>query len=209
MSRTEATCLDQEMLLVGQSTSSQKAILRRKFRSTRRAISESAQRKAAIELARNARSYRQLWSGTRILSYSAIAGEINPQILCDQLKASIYHPRITNYRMGRMQFLSAGGSRQRNRLGILEPRTGRDHLIAQQFDAVLVPLLAFDRQGNRLGMGGGFYDRAFAFKHQSGYRKRPLLIGLAHHSQEAESLTTQSWDVSLDAIITDQELIIL
>ena len=60
MSRTEATCLDQEMLLVGQSTSSQKAILRRKFRSTRRAISESAQRKAAIELARNARSYRQL-----------------------------------------------------------------------------------------------------------------------------------------------------
>tara|TARA_B110000908_G_scaffold113635_1_gene133335 strand:+ start:1081 stop:1407 length:327 start_codon:yes stop_codon:yes gene_type:complete len=108
-----------------------------------------------------------------------------------------------------MQFLATVGNQQRNRLGILEPRNNGRQLIAQQFDAVLVPLLGFDRQGHRLGMGGGFYDRAFAFKHQGGYRKRPLLIGIAHHFQEAESLTTQSWDVPLDAIITDRELIVL
>lgn len=209
MSRSKATSLDQEIHLDRPSSSSEKIVLRRKYKSLRRALSKSAQHKAAIALARNARSYRQLWAGKRILSYSAIAGEMNPQLLCDRLSAAIYLPRITNYRTGRMQFLAAGGSKQRNRLGILEPQIGRDHLIAQEFDAVLVPLLAFDRQGNRLGMGGGFYDRAFAFKHQSSYRKRPLLIGLAHHFQEAKSLATQNWDVPLDAIITDQELITL
>lgn len=209
MSRTEVTKSDQKKNFVGANATFQKASLRRKFRSARRALSTPQQQNAALELARNARGYRQLWSGTRILSYSAISGEIDPQILCDRLSASIYHPRITNYRMGRMQFLATDGNKQRNKLGIVEPRIDGKQLIAQQFDAVLVPLLAFDRQGNRLGMGGGFYDRAFSFKHQSGYRKRPLLIGIAHHFQEAESLTTQSWDVSLDAIITDQELIIL
>lgn len=191
------------------SAAAKKATLRSKFRSRRRALSEYQQRLASIELARNARSYRQLWSGNKILSYSAIAGEINPEILTHRLIASIYHPRITNYRMGRMQFLESSGSKRSNSLGILEPKNGRSRLHAQQFDAVLVPLLAFDRQGNRLGMGGGFYDRAFAFKHQSGYRKRPLLIGLAHHFQETEALTNQSWDVPLDAVITDRELIIL
>ena len=209
MSRTQVTNSYKKVGHVEANVASKKASLRRKFRSARRALSTPQQQNAALKLARNARGYRQLWSGTRILSYSAISGEIDPQILCDRLSASIYHPRITNYRMGRMQFLATDGNKQRNKLGIVEPRIDGKQLIAQQFDAVLVPLLAFDRQGNRLGMGGGFYDRAFSFKHQSGYRKRPLLIGIAHHFQEAESLTTQSWDVSLDAIITDQELIIL
>ncbi len=209
MSRTQVTNSYKKVGHVEANLASKKASLRRKFRSARRTLSTPQQQNAAIELARNARGYRQLWSGTRILSYSAISGEIDPQILCDRLSASIYHPRITNYRMGRMQFLATDGNTQRNKLGIVEPRIDGKQLIAQQFDAALVPLLAFDRQGNRLGMGGGFYDRAFAFKHQSGYRKRPLLIGIAHHFQEAESLTTESWDVSLDAIITDQELIIL
>ena len=209
MSRTQVTNSYKKVGHVEANVASKKASLRRKFRSARRTLSTPQQQNAAIELARNARGYRQLWSGTRILSYSAISGEIDPQILCDRLSASIYHPRITNHRMGRMQFLATDGNTQRNKLGIVEPRIDGKQLIAQQFDAVLVPLLAFDRQGNRLGMGGGFYDRAFAFKHQSGYRKRPLLIGIAHHFQEAESLTTESWDVSLDAIITDQELIIL
>ncbi|MFT4629197.1 MAG: 5-formyltetrahydrofolate cyclo-ligase [Arenicella sp.] len=197
------------MHLLEPNASSQKSNLRRKFRSSRQALSASQQKNAATELARNARNYRQLWACAKILSYSAISGEIDPQILCNHLNAAIYHPRITNYRMGRMQFLATDGNKKRNRLGILEPRINGRQLIAQEFDAVLVPLLAFDRQGSRLGMGGGFYDRAFAFKNQSGYRKRPLLIGIAHHFQEAESLTTQSWDVSLDAIITDRELIVL
>ncbi len=71
---------------------------------------------------------------------------------------------------------------------------------------VLVPLVAFDRNGNRMGMGAGYYDRALqALAHQTG--TRPLLVGLAHAFQETTSLQAKPWDVPLDAILTDQECI--
>ena len=96
-----------------------------------------------------------------------------------------------------------------NVFGINEPKPHKPRLTAKHFDAVLMPLVAFDRNGNRLGMGAGFYDRSFAFRNQTAQLKRPLLIGLAHHSQEANSIISDSWDVTLDAIITDRELILL
>jgi 5-formyltetrahydrofolate cyclo-ligase len=58
-------------------------------------------------------------------------------------------------------------------------------------------------------MGGGFYDRSFAFKLRKNSTKRPLMIGLAHSFQETESAFNDPWDVPLDAIITDRELIII
>ena len=58
-------------------------------------------------------------------------------------------------------------------------------------------------------MGAGFYDRAFSFLNQDRKIKRPLFIGVAHHGQESKSIVSDSWDVSLDAIITDRELILL
>ncbi len=73
-------------------------------------------------------------------------------------------------------------------------------------DIILLPLVGFDRYGNRLGMGGGFYDRTLARLNHCDM-KRPLLIGLAHHCQEVEQLQTQSWDIPLDIIATDKELI--
>ena len=74
-------------------------------------------------------------------------------------------------------------------------------------DIIFVPLVAFDRNGNRLGMGGGFYDRALAFTQNSTNLSRPLLLGLAHHFQEVERLTSKKWDIPLNGILTDQEFI--
>ncbi len=93
-----------------------------------------------------------------------------------------------------------------NRFGISEPRTIATPLYANQLTLILLPLVAFDRSGNRLGMGAGYYDRALqALKHQVG--TRPLLIGLAHSFQEVEKIDAQTWDVPLDAILTDLEYI--
>ncbi len=196
------------MQTVKQNPQLQKARIRKELRSQRRALSYAQQLNASLKLAKVARGYRQLWTAKRVLAYSAMGGEINPNILFNRLNSQIYLPKITNYRMGRMQFFSSYGAKQVNRLGILEPKTNSSQLYAHEFDAVLVPLLGFDRKGNRLGMGGGFYDRAFAFKQQSCHRRRPLLIGLAHHFQEVDSIDTQSWDVPLDALISDRELLI-
>ncbi len=70
-----------------------------------------------------------------------------------------------------------------------------------------MPLVAFDRHGNRLGMGGGFYDRAFAFKRNHPYI-RPMLIGLAHGVQEEGILEAAPWDIPLRAVATDKEILV-
>lgn len=89
-----------------------------------------------------------------------------------------------------------------------------DVIEAAQLDIVLVPLLGFDIDGNRLGMGGGYYDRSFAFRMQasSGQSNRQqkhsqqLFIGVAHEFQRTDTLPFEKWDVPLDAIITDKNI---
>ena len=72
-------------------------------------------------------------------------------------------------------------------------------------DLILVPLVAFDRDGNRIGMGGGFYDRTLASS--SGQSSDATLVGLAHQCQEIASISHQSWDIPLHKIATNQEII--
>ena len=69
------------------------------------------------------------------------------------------------------------------------------------------PLVAFDVKGTRLGMGGGFYDRAFAFRRDPGYRgDRPVLLGLGYELQRVAEQIRQPWDVPLDAAATEETL---
>ncbi len=184
--------------------------------SLRKTLSKKQQHEASVRLAIQARELRPLFTSNRILAYSPIMGEVDPRMLLSNLKSDIYLPRIMNLKNGLMQFFKSAtnttnqhGCLNTNVFGIKEPAISKPRLAAKHFDVVLMPLVAFDRQGNRLGMGAGFYDRSFSFKNQTDQIKRPLLIGLAHHCQEVKSIISDSWDVSLDAIITDQELILL
>ncbi|MDN3378422.1 MULTISPECIES: 5-formyltetrahydrofolate cyclo-ligase [unclassified Pseudoalteromonas] len=92
-----------------------------------------------------------------------------------------------------------------NRYGILEPKLNCSQICPlQDLDYLLMPLVAFDSNGNRLGMGGGFYDKTLARYHNENWQK-PQLIGLAHQCQHVESLPVESWDVPLNLIITPQK----
>ncbi|RFF31280.1 5-formyltetrahydrofolate cyclo-ligase [Wenzhouxiangella sediminis] len=91
-----------------------------------------------------------------------------------------------------------------NRFGIPEP-VGSEGFAPAQIDLVLMPLVGFAADGARLGMGAGFYDRAFAFRHGRP-DDLPRLVGVAYAVQEAESLPVDDWDVPLDGIITEQGL---
>lgn len=94
---------------------------------------------------------------------------------------------------------------QPNRFGIPEPVASEDaHISANQLDVVLAPLLAFTKQGARLGMGGGFYDRTFAFKKDTKQTQKPWLIGVAYDFQACTDFVVETWDVPLDLIVTDQ-----
>lgn len=89
-----------------------------------------------------------------------------------------------------------------NRFGIPEPDLCTGSLLAaDQMAMVVLPLVGFDRRGHRLGMGGGWYDRSFAFRQQR--PAPPLLVGAAFEVQRVEALDPQPWDVALDAVCTE------
>jgi len=91
-----------------------------------------------------------------------------------------------------------------NCYGIPEPRSCASQRIAlQALDMVLMPLVAFDLQGNRIGMGGGFYDRSFAYLRQRQYWRQPRLIGVGFQLQLQPRLHPQQWDVPLDGAVTE------
>jgi 5-formyltetrahydrofolate cyclo-ligase len=94
-----------------------------------------------------------------------------------------------------------------NQYQILEPHNSPFQK-ADMLDLVLLPLVGFDRKGHRLGMGGGFYDRTFEFLLSSS-KKKPFLLGIAFSFQEVDSLPSDSWDVNLNGILTEKEVIFI
>lgn len=91
-----------------------------------------------------------------------------------------------------------------NRFGIPEPPRSAPECPTRWLDLVIAPLVGFDQAGNRLGMGGGFYDHTFAFRHHHPRWRHPRLVGAAFAVQQVPALPARSWDVALDAVITEQ-----
>jgi 5-formyltetrahydrofolate cyclo-ligase len=185
--------------------------IRKTIRSKRRALTTAQQQSASENLAALISQQSFFLRAKRIGIYMANDGEINPSLLMGfALKANkaCYLPIIHPLQFNRLYFgeYRDGDQLKANRFGILEPQF-RATTIAPiwTLDLILLPLVAFDRSGSRIGMGGGFYDRTLAgCANQPG---KPNLIGLAHSCQEVENISQQSWDIPLDQIITDREII--
>lgn len=86
-----------------------------------------------------------------------------------------------------------------------------DYKTASDLDLVLVPLVGFDAAGGRLGMGGGYYDRTFAFRQDTSAKKlktknvmHQAFVGVAHECQQVDEIPTENWDVRLQAVATDR-----
>ena len=181
--------------------------IRKSIRSQRASLSNKERLIAEINLAKHGRTSTRLLQSQKILSYAPFSGEISPKTLVENLNTeNVFYPRITNFRLCQMRFYSASKVENLNKYGIEEPQAIGAPSQANSFDVILLPLIAFDRNGNRIGMGRGYYDRALqALSHQQS--TRPYLIGLAHHFQEVKSCQAAAWDVPLDAILTDLEFI--
>lgn len=95
----------------------------------------------------------------------------------------------------------------KNRYGIPEPLQHEHKIIApENLELVLVPLVAFDTTGTRLGMGVGYYDRTFGFLNEPNQTRHPQLVGFAYDFQQQDHLERDAWDVRLDWIVTDEEI---
>jgi 5-formyltetrahydrofolate cyclo-ligase len=184
--------------------------LRASLAARRRSLTPGQRTLAARRVARNAAKALHLKAGWRIALYCALPWELDATPLIELARARgcrIYLPRIDRPRAARgMRFVELTGSLRRNRLGIEEPQdTGR--IGARWLDLVFVPLVGFDRYGMRLGAGGGFYDRAFAFRRHRQTWHAPRLVGLAYAFQEVERIAPAAHDVRLDAVVTDEGII--
>ncbi len=126
------------------------------------------------------------------------------------MKKACFLPIIGRLNHNRLNFVPyrEGDPLLENCYGIPEPQNRRHPLPPWALDLLLLPLVAFDPQGNRLGMGGGYYDRTLAYLRWREHWRTPTLLGVAYRFQEVETITAKGWDIPLDGVVTETETLI-
>lgn len=196
----------------GAAPSSDRSRLRAELRARRRAVPLHERASASRQFARILQRSQQLRPGRRIAVYVAHDCEADPSAivrLARRNRCELYLPAIADYRRRRMEFrrYSIGTRLRPNRYGIGEPERGASPRIAlRSLDLVLVPLVAVDPRGTRLGTGAGFYDRCLQHLRAGRSWRRPKLIGLGYEFQRVAALAARTWDVPLDALLTEKGL---
>lgn len=181
--------------------------LRILLRSRRLALTRYQQQQSAKQLARLFCRSPLYKKSQRIGFYQACNGEINPRYLLQMAHAqgkTCYLPVLRRFPKFELGFVkvSPNSRLHKHRFGMKEPKNGR-MLFIHQLDMVCMPLVGFDENCNRIGLGGGFYDRSLAS------HKNPQLIklGLAHDCQQVDKICRQDWDIAMDAVLTPTQLL--
>ena len=179
--------------------------LRQEKRALRAALDADSLERAARSLAERIVELPAYREADSIAAYFAVNGEIDPAAVIDAALAAgkrVYLPHIDGEALRFAPYFH-GQKMRLNRFRLPEPDVDTGAMLAPtELDLVLVPLVVFDRERNRIGMGGGFYDRSFAFRKDAG-RNSPRLVGIAHELQRVDALQPQAWDVRLDLVVTD------
>ena len=178
--------------------------IRQQIRERRRALSAEQQQRFALQAAERMMAYPPVVLAHTVALFLSFDGELYTQPLIAQLWRAgkrVYLPVLHPFSPGNLLFLHYHPQSQLifNRLKIYEPRLDvRDVLPLAELDVLITPLVAFDASGQRLGMGGGFYDRTLQNWRQ--YRLQP--VGYAHDCQQVDTLPSEQWDIPLPAVIT-------
>ncbi len=192
---------------------SERISIRKSIRAKRNQLSSHFQIDAAQQLVEQLKCWPSFNQAEHIALYLANDGELDLTPLinhCWQLNKQVYLPVMHPFNSNYLIFVRyhAETKMRENQFGILEPLAQpKDICPIQALDLLFTPLVAFDSLGNRLGMGGGFYDRTLAplFKNEN---TGPKIIGLAHDCQQVEKIPVESWDVPIPIIITPTQQII-
>lgn len=192
-----------------------KAPLRKAMRDKRRSLSNHQQAAAAHGLLAQLQAAETFLAATKIAMYLVHDGEIDTiEVMkwCWQNSKQTYLPIVVQAEKNTLLFANVNEETEyvENRFGIKEPIVEQAQIIqAQGLDLVLMPLVAFDQNGNRVGMGGGFYDTTFAFLKENPATKchyNPQLIGVAHEIQQVDDISAEHWDIPLMTVVTDKNM---
>lgn len=185
--------------------------IRSAIRIQRQSLSARNNRLHGLSVSRHLASLAIFRKAKHVAAYLSVNGELDTTPLIDHLLREhkrLYLPVLHPFRHGRLLFCHWDGKRTlvRNRYGIREPRCTSRTLApsVRRLDVIIMPLVAFDTSLNRIGMGGGYYDRTFGYARSFRTWKRPLLIGVAHGFQRVEKIEPSAWDVRLDCVVTEE-----
>jgi len=185
--------------------------LRADIRKKRQSLTFIEQSKASADLFVQLINHEKIEQAEHIAIYLANDSELDalPFIeWCWKNNKSVYLPVIHPFSKGQLLFLKFDHNTkmQTNQYGISEPKLNVTAVkLVTELDIIFTPLVAFDKQGNRLGMGGGFYDRTLAHwyqEYQFNSNTKPYPIGLAHDCQHVAEVPSELWDIPLPEIIT-------
>ncbi len=186
-----------------------RAEIRREMRHKRRNLAAARRTVLAAHLARWIANSRVFQRSRRLAAYLPNDGEMDLRPLMRRawrLGKHCYLPVLNGQRLRFLPY-QPDTPLADNRFGIPEPATSpRRRWPLQTLDLVLAPLVAFDGLGNRLGMGGGYYDRTFAYLASRDHWRRPVIIGVAYEFQRVPELPSHPWDVPLHGIATERGL---
>jgi 5-formyltetrahydrofolate cyclo-ligase len=182
------------------------------MRARRATQSPDEQIRAAARLATHVTRTPLYRASHKIACYLPINGEIDPRIVIEriwQTRKTCYLPLVPHHAHKPLWFAPVEPDTPLvdNRFGVPEPLVGVRELVrARTLDLILLPLVCFDKKGNRLGMGSGFYDRTLAFLRNREHWKKPHAVGLAHDFQCIDGFDVDPWDIPLTAVITDKDI---
>ncbi|MDC9588127.1 5-formyltetrahydrofolate cyclo-ligase [Xenorhabdus sp. XENO-10] len=182
--------------------------IRKKIRQLRQSLSPEQQSQFAQQAVKQVMAHPKIQQADKIALYLSFDGELDTRPLIQQLwqqNKQVYLPILHPFSRNHLLFLRycADTPLIRNRFNIEEPQLDvRQVLPISELNVMLIPLVAFDYTGQRLGMGGGFYDRTLARWQQQNFYP----IGLAHNFQLVEKLPNASWDIPLPEIITPEKV---
>lgn len=182
--------------------------LRKHFRQCRNELSASDKRTANQNITQKLTQFISKNPGVQtVAAYLSNDGEPDLSAFIEAMWAAnirvalpVLHPVVA----GHLLFLNytSQSKMHQNQFAIAEPKLACQQIIPiAKIDLICMPLVAFDSQGNRLGMGGGFYDRTLAGCHRNAYPNLQLM-GIAHDCQQATQLPTEKWDIPLAHVIT-------
>lgn len=177
--------------------------LRQQIRKTRANLTALQQQQAEDSITQQALAFIEERNAQHIALYVSFDGEISTDKLIKILWAQgkqVYLPVLHPFNPNHLLFLRylPDTPMLKNKFSIWEPKLNVQNVLPlDELDILFTPLVAFDKQGNRLGMGGGFYDRTLQH-----WQKSPFIpVGLAHQCQQVEQLPTEAWDVPLHQIL--------
>ncbi|MEM7140646.1 MAG: 5-formyltetrahydrofolate cyclo-ligase [Actinomycetota bacterium] len=182
----------------------QRRAMRLVMRTRRAELDEDDQAAASMAVMARLARVPVLREATIVSGYRAVRGELDIDaalILLAERGATVTVPRVSGEHMEFVRW-NEGQSSVSGAFGIDEP-VGDATIPLRAHEVVLAPLVAFDDHGNRLGQGGGFYDRALAACGDA----RPIVIGVAHGFQRVDGVPQEAWDQRLDAVVTEDEVV--